>query len=424
MRPVVIRAILGLLLFGGAATVHAQMTVAPASLSFGDQQLDTNSAPKPIALTNTGNAPVTVTAISTVGQTPFLLTGNSCGSMPFTMASQSSCTLQITFRPGVEGFQSNGFAVYGSGGVQLVSFPMTGTGVNGALQVSPLGSLSFPATAVGTTSAPLTAELRSTGSGPMEVLSITPAAAPFARVGGTCGTPPFSLPRFAVCTLIYTYSPTQAGTGQAQDLEFSGPPIASSTSLRLTGDATQGSQTIDFPAQAGRTYGPGYSFPVNPPATASSGLAVVYASTTPTVCTVTGGTVAVVAAGTCTLTANQPGNASWGAAAQQTRSFTIARASQTLTFPTQLASSRSFVPGGTFAINPVVTSVTPNSGQSIVYSSLSTTVCTVSGTTVTMVAIGACDLAANQAGNANYNAATQVTTRVQLVLFAHGFEAL
>ncbi len=254
---------------------------------------------------------------------------------------------------------------------------------------------------------------------------ITPATAPFARVGGTCGTPPFSLVPFTACTLIYTFSPTVAGAGQTQAVEFVfRAAVATTDSVSLMGDATQGSQTIDFPAQPARIYGPGYGFPIHPPAVASSGLAVVYGSTTPSVCTVAGSAVAVVAAGTCTITANQPGNASWAAAAQQTQSFAIARASQTLTFPAPSAGSRSFVPGGTFAIDPVATSVTPNAGQPIVYSSLSPTVCTVSGTTVTMVAMGACTLAANQAGNANYNAATQVTTQVQLALFAHGFEVM
>ena len=421
----VIHRLLSVLLLCGVATAHAQLTVSPASTWFGDQQIFTSSAPAMVVLTNAGNQQLTVDSIRTDAQSPFMLTDNSCGSTPFTMAAPSNCTLQIKFRPGLEGFQTNGFDVYGSG-VHLAQFPLSGRGVQGELELFPGGSmLPFPATAVGTTSAPLTVELRSTGSGPIEVLSITPAATPFNRVGGTCGTPPFSLLRSFSCTLVYTFSPTQAGAGQAQTLVFELPPdVSTSQSLTLRGDAPQGSQTIIFPAQAARTYAPGYSFPVNPVATSNSGLAVAYGSTTPTVCTVTGTTVGVAAAGNCTLTANQPGNASWSAAAQQTQTLAIARASQTLTFPAQTSGSRTFAPGSTFAITPPATSVTPNSGQSIVYSSLATAVCTVSGSTVTMVAAGGCNVAANQVGNANYNAATQVTVGVNLALFAHGFETL
>ena len=49
------------------------------------------------------------------------------------------------------------------------------------------------------------------------------------------------------------------------------------------------------------------------------------------------------------------------------------------------------------------------SGNPVTFSSLTTGVCTVSGNTVTLVAAGTCTIAANQAGNASYNAAPQVT---------------
>jgi len=51
-------------------------------------------------------------------------------------------------------------------------------------------------------------------------------------------------------------------------------------------------------------------------------------------------------------------------------------------------------------------------------------VCSVSGTTVTMVGAGVCPIAANQAGNGNFTAAPQVETLVSLldIIFADGFE--
>ncbi len=58
-------------------------------------------------------------------------------------------------------------------------------------------------------------------------------------------------------------------------------------------------------------------------ATASSGLAVIFASTTTAVCTVSGNTVTVIAVGTCSITASQPGNGTYSAAAPVTRSFTV-----------------------------------------------------------------------------------------------------
>ncbi|MEO8100969.1 MAG: fibronectin type III domain-containing protein [Betaproteobacteria bacterium] len=48
------------------------------------------------------------------------------------------------------------------------------------------------------------------------------------------------------------------------------------------------------------------------------------------------------------------------------------------------------------------------SGNPVVFTSITTTVCTVSGSNVTMIGLGTCTIAANQAGNASYLAATQV----------------
>ncbi len=419
--PSILRVFVGVLLLCSAAGVHAQLSVSPPFTDFGDQQVGATSAPQIVTLRNTGGQLLIVSAMSVVNPV-FTRSGGSCGAAPFVILPQASCTLDYTFRPPTAVSYSDTVALTVSG-FNPTPVHLSGRGVQGQLQVSPFGSINFPSTAVGTTSVSQTVELISVGSGSVEVLSITSATVPFARVGGTCGQTPFVLQAQDRCSLTYTFSPVAIGEAQQQTLIVEVPiHVGSPWSVDLRGDATQGIQTITFPAQSPRIYGPGYGFPVNPPAMATSGLAITYGSTTPGVCTTAASNVAVVAAGTCTLTANQPGNASWGAAPQQTQSFAIARAAQTLTFPVQ--GSRTFVQGGTFAISPLATSATPNAGQPIVYSSLDTSVCTVSGTTVTMLASGTCTLAANQAGNANYNAATQVIARVPLALFAHGFEVL
>ena len=95
--------------------------------------------------------------------------------------------------------------------------------------------------------------------------------------------------------------------------------------------------------------------------------------------------------------------------------LTVAKAVQTLTFPAQSPASHTFASAGTFPINPTATSDAPaDPARPISYSSLTTAVCTVAGTTVTMVASGTCTLAANQAGDASYSPATQVTQAVAI----------
>jgi hypothetical protein len=146
-------------------------------------------------------------------------------------------------------------------------------------------------------------------------------------------------------------------------------------------------------------------------ATATSGLAVTFTSQTTSICTVSGtngSTVTAVAAGTCTIAANQAGNTNYNAAPQVTGSIPVNKLSQTIgaiTFnPTTLNV------GGT-----TTASATATSGLAVTFTSTTTSICTVSGTngsTVTAIAAGTCTIAANQAGNANYNAATQVTQNI------------
>ncbi len=61
-------------------------------------------------------------------------------------------------------------------------------------------------------------------------------------------------------------------------------------------------------------------------ASASSGLAVVYSSTTPTLCTVhaNSGVVTSLAAGQCSIAASQPGDANYNAAPSVTQTLTVA----------------------------------------------------------------------------------------------------
>ncbi len=162
----------------------------------------------------------------------------------------------------------------------------------------------------------------------------------------------------------------------------------------------QVAQTISFGPQGAQTYVPSGVFTINPLATATSGLAVTYSSLTTAVCTVSGINATIVAAGTCTIAANQAGNGVYSAAPQVTQSVNIAKANQTISFGA--------ISGKTFDQSPLALSATATSGLAVVFTSATTGVCTVSGTSVTFVTVGSCTINANQAGNGNYNAAPQV----------------
>jgi len=78
-------------------------------------------------------------------------------------------------------------------------------------------------------------------------------------------------------------------------------------------------QTITFGAIPAQTLGASVSLS----ASASSGLPVRFASLTPAVCTVTGTTANMAAAGTCSIQASQAGNADYLAATPVTQSFSV-----------------------------------------------------------------------------------------------------
>ncbi|HOB67642.1 MAG TPA: IPTL-CTERM sorting domain-containing protein [Ottowia sp.] len=221
-----------------------------------------------------------------------------------------------------------------------------------------------------------------------------------------------------VCTLGSgtTVNIIGAGTCAITASQAGNANYNAATSVTQNVTIAKANQTITFNAQPGQTYTPGGTFSISPVATASSGLPVSYAVSPNTVCTLgSGTTVNIIGAGTCAITASQTGNANYNAATAVTQNVTIAKAAQTLTFPAQTRARRTFVDGGTFSINPVATSASPNSGSAITYSSLTPLVCTVSGTTVSMLKPGTCTIAADQAGNSNYLDAPQVTQDVVIV---------
>jgi len=116
---------------------------------------------------------------------------------------------------------------------------------------------------------------------------------------------------------------------------------------------------------------------------------------------VSGTTVTLVGTGTCTIKADQPGNGTYNAATQVSQSFSITKANQTITFGA--LSNRALGSG------PFTVSATASSGLAVTFTSTTKTKCTVSGTTVTLVATGTCTIKADQAGNTIYNAAPSVS---------------
>ncbi|MBL8215914.1 MAG: VCBS repeat-containing protein [Bryobacterales bacterium] len=169
---------------------------------------------------------------------------------------------------------------------------------------------------------------------------------------------------------------------------------------------TQGTQTINFPQPANRAFNAG---PATMTATASSGLPVAYVSNSPTICTVIGAIVTAVSGGTCSITASQAGNTNYAAAPPVSRTFQITPASQTISWPP-------IIPYREVDDGPFTVSATATSGLPVSFTSNSPTICTVTGSTVTLLAVGTCSITAAQPGSTNYLPATPITRTVNITL--------
>jgi alpha-tubulin suppressor-like RCC1 family protein len=161
-------------------------------------------------------------------------------------------------------------------------------------------------------------------------------------------------------------------------------------------NVAKAAQSITFAALADKTFA---DVPFVVGATTSSGLDPVFSSLTNTTCTVSGTAVTVVAAGQCTIAADQAGNGNYLAASQVAQSFNTAKAAQTISFD----SPGSKTAGSLFDIG-----ATSSSGLTVSIDTQTPTICTASGTSITLIRAGTCTLQASQGGNGNYNAASNV----------------
>jgi Flp pilus assembly protein protease CpaA len=165
--------------------------------------------------------------------------------------------------------------------------------------------------------------------------------------------------------------------------------------------SVQGTQSITFTDLAPKPYG---DAPFDLTATAAGG-AVTYTSSNPGVATISGSTVTIQGAGVADITASQAGGGAYLPATPVVKRLTVNQATQTIT---GLASTDS----KTFGAGDYTLSVTQGASTSgLSFASSAPGVATINSTTglVSIKGAGTTTLTVNQAADANYNAATQVS---------------
>lgn len=195
----------------------------------------------------------------------------------------------------------------------------------------------------------------------------------------------------------YTINEVKAADAGTWHCVVSNPvTIVNSTNIELT--VNKCTQTIDFPEIPTKTYGD-EDFAL--PEKTNKGQTIVYQSTNTAVATVSGNIVTIKGCGETNIIASQAGNDDYLAAPTVTRTLTVNKRTQTITFEE--------LPVKTYEDIPFTLTASSNEGLPITYQSINTEVATIDGATLTIVGAGTTEIIASQEGDATHYAAAPVT---------------
>ena len=364
----------------------------------------------------------------------YTATGPSGTSAPGTVAiTVSAPTIAISpaTLPGATGSTPYSQTITASGGTGPYAYTLTAGALPAGMTLSSAGALSGTPTATGTYDFTVRATDSSTGGGPFSsdrayslvvgapTITLSPATFAPGVVGvlysqtitasGGDGSYTYALLSGALPTGlalsgagVLSGTPTAAGTYGFTFTATDGNGFSGSQAYSVV--VGQAAQAItNFAANpSAPAYAPNGTFTLGATPGASNSP-VVYASTTPAICTVSGSTVTMLGAGTCSLTANQAGDANYAAAPQVVLNVAIAAAVPVIGWIGPLSRT---VGSAAFDL-PAPTSTSPGA---FTYGSSNTGVATVSGDTVTIVGVGTATLTATQAATANYTAGSVSVT--------------
>lgn len=183
--------------------------LSAASVSFGNQVVNTSSAPHNVTLTNSGNITLTITSIVITGtNSRDYSQSNTCGTA---VAAGGSCTISVTFKPLAAGTRSATINITDNapGSPQKIALKGVGTWV----QLLPL-HITFPNQKVGTTSARKIITLTNKAPATLTITGITITGTDpgdFAQLNN-CGT---SVAAGTSCSIAVTFTPTATGPRSA-----------------------------------------------------------------------------------------------------------------------------------------------------------------------------------------------------------------
>ncbi|HUE02643.1 MAG TPA: choice-of-anchor Q domain-containing protein [Bryobacteraceae bacterium] len=304
----------------------------------------TASSGLPVSYSITGPASLAGSALTITGPGTVSVTAAQAGNSTYNPAtsvtqsivvSQASETITFTGLPGTATYGSaSPYTLNATASSGLpVSYSITGpASLSGStLTITGAGTVTVTASQAGNTNYAAATPVTLTIIVAKISQTITFTALPGTATYGSAG--PYTLNATASSGLPVSYSVTGpaslsgstltitgAGTVTVTASQAGNTNYAAAVPVTQTIVVSKTSRTITFHSIANQNQGT----PVTLSASASSGLAVTFTSLTTRVCTVSGDTATLIAAGTCSIQGSQAGNAQYAAANPVTQSFTAA----------------------------------------------------------------------------------------------------
>jgi hypothetical protein len=233
----------------GTGTANAQpaISLSSAALSFGTQSVGSSSTAQTVTLTNSGQAALTLGALTLGGAASGDFTRTGTCAPGATVAASGSCTIQMSFAPTAVGTRSGTLTIASNANNGNGVVSLSGSGVQYLISVNPTAAtLQAP---MGTTSAPVQAVVANAGASPLMVSSIA-VSGPFLLQTGSnsCGTGPMELSPGQSCNVYVAFQPTTVGAVSGEVM-IESTASAAPTRIALT------AQTLEEQTSAGGTPG-------------------------------------------------------------------------------------------------------------------------------------------------------------------------
>ena len=189
-------------LTGTGANPTPAVGLAPTSLTFGSQLLNTTSAAQTVTLTNTGTGPLTIVSIAASGDFAASPGATPCPITPpaTPLAAGASCTISVTFMPTATGARTGTLTITDNATGSPHTVGLTGTGTNTPPDFTLSAAPTTVTVAQGAASTPVTITVNPT-NGFNSAVALTCAGAP---ANSICTLSPASITPPTTSALTFT----------------------------------------------------------------------------------------------------------------------------------------------------------------------------------------------------------------------------